>query len=130
MENNREFNIFYQYNTEEEIVNKNINSEYLLIIYERQEDKNFDGQDLIKELCKDGVDFNKIQQIFVKIDEEIEIFILDNFKNYQNENNIYLHFVIDENYFEKEINKQTEIFSHKILKLEEDYNRLSKDLKY
>ena len=130
MENNREFNIFYQYNTEEEIVNKNINSEYLLIIYERQEDKNFDGQDLIKELCKDGVDFNKIQQIFIKIDEEIEIFILDNFKNYQNENNIYLHFVIDENYFEKEINKQTEIFSHKISKLEEDYNRLSKDLKY
>ena len=94
----------FNYSLEEEIVNKNINSEYLLIIYEREEEKNFDSQDLIKELCKDGVNFNKIQQIFVKIDADtLEIFELDDFKNYQNENNIYLHFVVDENFFEKEI---------------------------
>ena len=139
MEDNNEFNIYYQYNSQKEINNPElIGDTYFLIEYQRNSGDNLNFTKVKKLLKGDGVNFETIKQILIEDNNKsskhkIKLNPLSeaNFNDYKNRKKIYLHFVIDEEENSKtnEYNKEIEAYRIKITKLEEKFRNISEEMK-
>ena len=138
MEDNNEFNIYYQYNTQNEIDNPDLNRERknFLIESQRFSGDNFNFNRLKELLIRDGVDFNTIKQILIdnkNTKHKIKLNPLSecNFNDYKNRNNIYLHLVVYENEISQNNGYIQEIdkYTKKILDFESRYKIYSEEMK-
>ena len=140
MSDNQEFNIYYQYNTKDELENKILDSTFFLIEHKRKKGETLDYQNIKKILEKDGVEFNKIKNEYVEIknivnrkkigfrinNNNIVLKSLECFNEYKYKDKIYIHFEIDEN-IENELNKinnKESLLSNKNKGLKEELNKL------
>ena len=142
MSDNQEFNIYYQYNTKDELENKILDSTFFLIEHKRKKGETLDYQNIKKILEKDGVEFNKIKNEYVEIknivnrkkigfrinNNNIVLKSLECFNEYKYKDKIYIHFEIDENMNEKKYKEKKEEYKNKFFLLEEEYKKISENL--
>ena len=132
-----EFNIYYQYNYNNEINNPDIAIQYYLAICQLKSILNFDYDKMIQTLKDDGVDFNKVKNIFIRKNTynsiiELEPLIKNQFENYVYlENSIYLHLLVDDNFCSKEseYKKEYEDYVNKFSILEGNHKNIYSDIK-
>ena len=133
-----EINIFYQYNSKNEINNTELLTDsYLLIEHQRNFKDKFDYKTMLELLTNDGVDFEKIKRIYiVKEKSKKNKIILNtlsdgNFKCYKDEKDLYLHLEIKEDLYsnKREINLKIEKYNSLILDLDKKYKDISEEMK-
>ena len=135
---NNEFNIYYQYNSRKEIEKPKLKKDntYLLLEYQRREGDNLNYKKLEKLLEVEGVNFKNIKQVLVEDNRsnknEMKLTALseNNFNDYKNDKNIYLHFLIDEDECSQknEYIKEIEQYKNKIKGLEEKFQKISEEM--
>ena len=133
MEDNKELDIYYQYNSPNEINKPELRGENnFLIEYQRFTGDNLNFNKIKALLIGDGVILEKIKQILIEDNSKIKLNPLSeaNFNQYKNNNQIYLHLVIDEDesYKKNKFNKIIENYKNKIADLEIKYNDISEEV--
>ena len=133
MEDNKELDIYYQYNSPNEINKPELRGENnFLIEYQRFTGDNLNFNKIKALLIGDGVVLEKIKQILIEDNSKIKLNPLSeaNFNQYKNNNQIYLHLVIDEDesYKKNKFNKIIENYKNKIADLEIKYNDISEEV--
>ena len=128
-----EINIFYQYNSKNEIDNPQlIEGSYLLVEYNKTNTFNYD---IMKNLLNnDGVDFQKIKRIYIEENHDQKILkslSCGNFNNYVDRNDIYLHLELKEhiNTQKYEINRKIQKYNSLISELDKKYKEISEEMK-
>ena len=128
-----EINIFYQYNSKNEIDNpQQIKGSYLLVEYIKTNTFNYDTMKNL--LINDGVDFQKIKRIYIEENHEQKILKSlsgGNFNNYKDIKDIYLHLELKEhiNTQKYEINRKIQKYNSNLSELEKKYKEISEEMK-
>ena len=139
MEDDSEFNIYYQYNNQKEIKNPELMDDTkFLIEYQKHSTDNLNFDRIEKLLEGDGVDLNNVKQIFIEQNNspksKIQLNPLSkaNFNDYKNRKNIYLHFLIDEEEISKKnkyIEKIIEDNNKNLTELKKNFKEISEEIK-
>ena len=138
MEDDNEFNIYYQYNNKKEINKPDLmNDTYFLIEYQKNSADNLNFDRIENLLKADGVNMDNVEQIFIEQNKnsksKIKLNPLSkaNFNDYKNMKNIYLHFLIDEEEISKKNKymKDIEKYNFKIIELKKNFNKISEEMK-
>ena len=136
MEEN-EINFFYQYNSQNEIINTQLLTDiYFLKEYFLNSRDSLTYDKMISLLKEDGVDFDKVKTIYI-VDYQsdtkkvLKTLSKGNFNDYNDNNDIYLHFLLDENLTSQKnkYNRAKEIYKNKIEKFEEEYKTSLEEVK-
>jgi DNA-binding transcriptional MerR regulator len=138
MEDNKEFNIYYQYNTQNEVDNPELlGDNNFLTEYHRNYEDNLNFIKFQKLLEADGVDLGKIKQILIEENKgskhKLKLNPLSeaNFNDYKNRKNIYIHLVLKEEECSKNNIEQKEIeaYNIKITELGKKFKSISEEMK-
>ena len=134
----QEFNIYYQYNCENEINHpEELNNKiYFLIECQKSSKDSINYKKMMKVITDDGVDLGNVKTIYARENDDNHGIILktlskNNFNVYEKKKNIYLHFLIEEDACSQKNLIKTEIekYQKQISELNDKYKNISEEMK-
>ena len=133
-----EFNIYYQYNCENEINHpEELNNKiYFLIECQKSSKDSINYKKMMKVITDDGVDLGNVKTIYARENDDNHGIVLktlskNNFNVYEKKKNIYLHFLIEEDACSQKNLIKTEIekYQKQISELNDKYKNISEEMK-